>query len=180
MVLNYILVGVPAQGSKQTVKLKKYFTKVSREGLLFDFNLQYQSIYATFKLLAQFSFLSPLKWNNNYSRVIQEKKHQKLANLWRKMYFRNELKYSKRSDHVTDDVTSLFWPWEKLSGRTLLSCKCSLPCDETSIIYSPRPSLPTFSLMSFSPLNFNAGRKLVIFKCPTQPKPQICYLFLTQ
>ena len=118
MVLNYILVGVPAQGSKQTVKLKKYFTKVSREGLLFDFNLQYQSIYATFKLLAQFSSLSPLKWNNKYSRVIQEKKHQKLANLWRKMYF--------------------------------------------------------------SPLHFNAGRKLVIFKCPTQPKPQICYLFLTQ
>ena len=70
------------------------------------------------------------------------------------MYCRNELKYSKRSDHVTDDVTSLFWPWEKLSGRTLLPCKCSLPYDETSIIYSPRPSLPTFSLMSFSPLKF--------------------------
>ena len=32
----------------QTVKLKKDFTKVSREGLLFDFNLQYWCIYATF------------------------------------------------------------------------------------------------------------------------------------
>ena len=46
---------------KQTVKLKKDFTKVSRVGLPFDFNLQYGSIYATFKLLAQFSFGSALK-----------------------------------------------------------------------------------------------------------------------
>ena len=46
---------------KQTVKLKKNFTKVSRAGLLFDFNLQYWSIYATFKLLAQFWFGSALK-----------------------------------------------------------------------------------------------------------------------
>ena len=46
---------------KQTVKLKKDFTKVSKVGLLFDFNLQYRSIYATFKLLAQFSFASALK-----------------------------------------------------------------------------------------------------------------------
>ena len=35
--------------------------KVSKLGLLFDFNLQYQSIYAAFKLLAQFSFGSALK-----------------------------------------------------------------------------------------------------------------------
>ena len=46
---------------KQTVQLRKDFTKVSRVGLLFDFNLQYRSIYATFKLLAQFSFASALK-----------------------------------------------------------------------------------------------------------------------
>ena len=46
---------------KQTVKLKKDFTKVSRVGLLFDFNLQYRTIHATFKLLAQFSFGSALK-----------------------------------------------------------------------------------------------------------------------
>ena len=39
---------------KQTVQLRKDFTKVSRVGLLFDFNLQYRSIYTTFKLLAQF------------------------------------------------------------------------------------------------------------------------------
>ena len=36
------------------------------------------------------------KWNNNYSRVIQckdfqKKKQQKLANLWRKMCFKNDL-----------------------------------------------------------------------------------------
>ena len=46
---------------KQTVKLKKDFTKVSKAGHLFDFNLQYRSIYATFKLLAQLSFASALK-----------------------------------------------------------------------------------------------------------------------
>ena len=46
---------------KQAVKLKKDFTEVSRIGLLFDFNLQYRSIYETFKLLAQFSFGSTLK-----------------------------------------------------------------------------------------------------------------------
>ena len=34
--------------------MKKDFTKVSKVGLLFEFNLQYRSIYATFKLLAQF------------------------------------------------------------------------------------------------------------------------------
>ena len=70
------------------------------------------------------------------------------------MYFKNELKYSKRSDHVTDDVMSLFWSRKNLSGRTLLSCKFSLPCDETSTLYSPRPSFPTFSLMFIAPLNF--------------------------
>ena len=41
---------------KQTVKLKKDFTEVSRVGLLFDFNLQNRSIFATFILLAQVSF----------------------------------------------------------------------------------------------------------------------------
>ena len=45
---------------KQTVQLRKDFTKVSRVGLLFDFNLQYRSIYATFELLAQFLFASVL------------------------------------------------------------------------------------------------------------------------
>ena len=45
---------------KQTVQLRKDFTKVSRVGLLFDFNLKYRSIYETFVLLAQFSFASVL------------------------------------------------------------------------------------------------------------------------
>ena len=39
-------------------------------------------------------------------------KQQKLANLWHKRYFKNELKHSKRFDQVTDDVTSLFWSWK--------------------------------------------------------------------
>ena len=41
--------------------MKKASKNVSKEGLLFDFNFQYRSIYATFKLLAQFSFASALK-----------------------------------------------------------------------------------------------------------------------
>ena len=36
------------------------------------------------------------------------------------MYFKNELKYSKRSDHE-NDVIPLFKSLQKLSGRTLLS-----------------------------------------------------------
>ena len=33
------------------------------------------------------------------------------------MYFKNELKYSKRSDHVTDDAMSLICNEKKLSGK---------------------------------------------------------------
>ena len=96
------------------------------------------------------------------------------------MYFKNELKYSKCSDHVTDDVVSFFWTWKILSGRTLVSCKFSLPCDETSTLYSPRPSLPTFSLMFITPLNFKAGRKLVFF-LNAQHNQNLKYaIFLTQ
>ena len=46
---------------KQIVKLRKDFTEVSKLGLLFDFNLQHRSLYAAFKLLAQFLFASALK-----------------------------------------------------------------------------------------------------------------------
>ena len=72
-----------------------------------------------------------------------------------------------------------FFGHEKISSRTLLSRKFSLPCDRSFTLYSPRPSLPTISLMFITHLNFNAGRQLVIFKCPTQLKLQICYLYLT-
>ena len=37
-----------------------------------------------------------------------------------------------------------------------------------------------FRSCSLPPLILNSGRKLVIFKCSTQPKPQICYFILTQ
>ena len=40
---------------------RRIFTKVSKVGLLFDFNFQCWLVYATFKLLAQFSFASVLK-----------------------------------------------------------------------------------------------------------------------
>ena len=67
------------------------------------------------------------------------------------MYFQNEQKSSKRSGHVTDDVMSLFWSLKKLTGRTLLSCKFSLPFDATPTLYSSRPSLPTFQLLFIAP-----------------------------
>ena len=82
------------------------------------------------------------------------KKQQKLANLTQKRYFKTKLKYSKRFDHVTDDVMSLYWSRKKLSGITLLSGKFSLPCDKRLTLYSPRPSLPTFTLMFITPLKF--------------------------
>ena len=68
--------------------------------------------------------------------------------------FKTELKHSKRFDHVTDDLMSLFWLGKKLSGRTLLSRKFSLPCDKRLTLYNPRPVLPTFTLMFIAPLNF--------------------------
>ena len=112
-----------------------------------------------------------------YCLEICREKQQKLANIWRKMYFINELKYSKRSEQGTNDAMSLFCLLQKLSDRTLLSYELLLPCDETSTLYS----LPTFSFMFLDPLNFECRTsiQLVISKCPTQPKLQICYLFLT-
>ena len=112
-----------------------------------------------------------------YCLNICREKQQKLANIWRKMYFINELKYSKRSEQGTNDAMFLFWLLQKLSDRTLLSYQLLLPCDETSTLYR----LPTFSFMFIAPLNFECrtSMQLVISKCPTQPKLQICYLFLT-
>ena len=80
----------------------------------------------------------------------------------------------KLKDHVTDDFMSLVWSRKKLSGRTLLYRKFSLSSDKGLNLYSPRPSVPTLSLLF---IILNAGRRLVIFKCPTQLKPQICDLF---
>ena len=33
-------------------------------------------------------------------------------------YFKNELKHSKRFDHVADDVMPLFWSWKKHTTKT--------------------------------------------------------------
>ena len=86
------------------------------------------------------------------------------------MYFKNKLKYSKRSYHVIDDVMSHFWSFQKLLSRTLVSCRVikrrlstafGLVCRLFAHVHCPLKIL-------------NAGRQLVIFKCPTQPKP-ICF-----
>ena len=48
------------------------------------------------------------------------------------MYFKHELKYLKRSGHVTGDVMPLFVHAKKSSGGTLLPCKFLLASDVTS------------------------------------------------
>ena len=88
----------------------------------------------------------------------------------KKMCFKNELKYSKRSRHVTDVVMPLFWLLQKLSGRTLLSYKFSLPCDKKSTLYSPQPSFPTFSLMFIVPFNFKCRTSTGYFEMPQTTK----------
>ena len=71
-----------------------------------------------------------------------------------KMFFKSELKYSKGYGHVTDDVISLFLSSKKLSGKTLLRCKFSLPFVETY----HRPST-VLGLVSFiPPLDFKNGK----------------------
>ena len=86
-----------------------------------------------------------------YSKPILRKKSDCFA-VYLRRYFIKKLKHSIRFDHVTDDV--IFWSWKKLSGRTFLSRKFSLPCDERLTLYSPRPSLPTFKLMRHCPPKF--------------------------
>ena len=107
-------------------------------------------------------------------------KQQKLANLRQKRYFKNELKRSKLSDHVSDDVMSLFWSWKKFSGRTYFPANFVCRVMKGWLFKALGPVSRLFRLCSLPPLSLNAGRKLVIFKCPTHLKPQICYLFLTR
>ena len=118
------------------IKLKKDFTKVSRVGPLFDLNFHCNIGQFTQLLNFWLSFRLVLlwKWNNNYSETIQCKellrKTAKTCKFTKKRYSKNELKHSTRFDHVTDDVVTLFWSCEQLSGRTLLSRKFTLPCDK--------------------------------------------------
>ena len=53
---------------KQTVKLKKDFTKVSKVGLPFHI---LTSIYATLNFWLSFRLVLLWKWNNNYPKTIQ-------------------------------------------------------------------------------------------------------------
>ena len=103
----------------------------------------------------QFSLFLLWKWNNNYSETKQceesLRKTAKTRQFREKGTLKNKLTHSKRFDHVTYDVMSLFWSWNKLSGKTLLYRKFSLPSDKRLTLYSPRPSLPTFSLMLITP-----------------------------
>ena len=114
-------------------------------------------IYATFnKLLAQFSFSFEngiIITQRQYSVKNCWEKQQKLANLWQKRYFKNELKHSKRFDHVTDDVMSLFWSWKNYQVEHYFPANFLCRVIK-GWLYSPRPSLPTFSLMSITPIKF--------------------------
>ena len=141
---------------KQTVKLKKDFTKVSRVGLLFDLN--FHCNIGQFRQLLNFwlSFRLVLlwKWNNNYSETIQcnelLRKQQQLANIWQKRYFKNELKHSRHFDHVTNDVIR---SWKK-KNQAVHYFPANILCRVIKSwlsIYSPRPSLPAFPSCSLPP-----------------------------
>ena len=49
------------------------------------------------------------------------------------MYFKNELEYSKGSDHVTDDIVPLFWSLQKLPRKNITFLQSSVPCDKRSL-----------------------------------------------
>ena len=80
------------------------------------------------------------------------------------MYFKTNLNIQNALITWLMTSSPSFGQKKKLSGRTLLSCKFSLPCDETSTLYSPRPSLPTFSLMFITLLNFKCRTSTGYFK----------------
>ena len=88
-------------------------------------------------------------------------KRKELANFWRKKYFKNELKYSKRSDHMTMQVIT---QWLSFGRETHCQGEHyfpALPCGWKVDFYNPRPSLSAFTLMLIIlPLKFYAGRQL--------------------
>ena len=105
----------------------KYFKTLKRQSP-FRFKLAISVNLATFKLPTKFSFHfffvnGSIITQGQYSVKISNEKQQKLVNLWRQIYFIPELKHSKSSGQVIDDVMSLFWLLNKFLGRTLLSCK---------------------------------------------------------
>ena len=51
----------------------------------------------------------------------------------------------------------------------------SLPCDKRLTLYSPR--LVGLVVSQLFRQLLNTVRQLIIFRCPTQLKPQICYFF---
>ena len=96
------------------------------------------------------------------------------------VYFKKELKHSKRFVHVTDDVMSLFWSWKNFQVEHYLPanflCRVIKGWLSTALGLVSR----LFRSCSLPPYILNAGRQLAIFQCPTKLKPEICYLFLTR
>ena len=138
---------------KQTVKLKKDFTKVSKVGLPFHI---LTSIYATLNFWLSFRLVLLWKWNNNYPKTIQCKKLlRKTAKTCQFMRKKVLLKQTKKfktlwSRDLWRHVPVLVL--KKKSSRKLLSHKFSLLYVKRLILYSPWPSLPTSSLMFITPL----------------------------
>ena len=92
--------------------MKKDFTKVSRTGLLFDStcNIGQFTQFLNFCIGFRWFFFENglIITQRQYSVKNCWEKKQKLANLWQKRYFKNELRHSERFDYVTDDVMFLF------------------------------------------------------------------------
>ena len=99
-------------------------------------------------------------------------------NFMTKNVLKHKLKYSNCSGHVTDDFMSLLWLFKKINklkkkkllGRTLLSRKFSLPCDEHQLSTILGLVSWLFSSCSFPPLNFKCQKSTGYFWMPHTTK----------
>ena len=99
-------------------------------------------------------------------------KRKELANFWRKKYFKNELKYSKRSDHVTK--------WSRNDSLLVVKHIVRENITFQHRRVDERSTSTTHGLVSrllpacwlYCPLNFMPDVNcMVILKCSARPKP---------
>ena len=101
-----------------------------RSCLPFDFTCNIGQFTQLLNFWLSYRLVLLWKWNNNYSKTIQCKELlRKITETWQfmtKKYFKNELKHSKRFNHVTDDVMSLFWSNYEVEHYFPANCLCRM------------------------------------------------------
>ena len=104
-------------------------------------------------------------------------KRKELANFWRKMYFKNKLKYSKRSDHVTKwSRNDCLLDVKHIVRENITFQHCRVDERSTSTTHGLVSRLLP-SCWLYCPLNFMPDVNcMVILKCSARPKPQICWM----